>query len=544
MKLKIENKVHTFKEPQVLENLIKEQSKTDVIYATVDGRIRELSYTVGEDAEIEFHGLDSHDGMRIYEATLRYVFAKAAHKINPDIKLRFSYSISRAILASLVEGELTEELYEMILKEVKHIISSKISIKRLSVSKAKATEIYTKFKYEDKIETLKLREEDIVNLYQAGDYVNYMFSYMLPNTSYLKLYETKFYHPGFLIFFPRAELGGKLPEFADQKTFGKALKEAYKWGKIIGGDTIANINKQVASRDKEVDFVNLCETKHNNQLSDLGRMIEQNIEDIKLIAVAGPSSSGKTTFTNRLRIELLSKGIKPMMISMDNYYKQKSEAPIDEYGKPDLEHVEALDIARFNKDMAQLVMGKSVALPIFDFKLGKRVDGPLVKLEENSPILIEGIHALNDRLTDLIPSHLKFKIFIAPSTQLHIDNHNPISLTDIRLIRRMVRDQKYRNTPATQTIEMWQSVRRGEFRWIYPYQESANFVYNSELTYELLVLKKYALPHLLSIPRDDKHFIVANRLVKFLKYFKDIDEKLVPSNSILLEFIGGSPFHD
>jgi len=506
--------------------------------------MRELAYTVANDAVIEFKGLDSDVGMRIYEATLRYVFAKALYEIDPTIQIRFSYSISRSVLATIENRDITMELYEKLLAKVHEIIARKVDIKRISVTKEEATKLYTKQNYLDKIETLKLRKESNVNLYQSDDYINYMFSYMLPNTSYLTKFDTRFYNPGFLIFFPRSELKGELPVFVDQKTFGQSLKEAYKWGKIIGGDTIVNINKHSLTRDSQVDFVNLCETKHNHQLAQLGNEIEAVKDDIKLIAVAGPSSSGKTTFTNRLRIELLSKGIKPMMISMDNYYKPKSEAPKDSDGNPDLEHVEALDVEQFNKDMADLVMGKEVKMPIFDFKQGKRVPGPSVKLEKGSPILIEGIHALNERLTDLIPSHQKYNIFISPNTQLHIDDHNPISLTDLRLIRRMVRDQKYRNTPVTETLDMWSSVRRGEFKWIYPHQETANFVYNSELSYELLVLNKIALPHLNAVPRDDKHFIVANRLVKFLKYFKEIDPTLIPSNSILLEFIGGSPFHD
>ncbi|WP_025724571.1 nucleoside kinase [Acholeplasma granularum] len=544
MKLVVNKKQIEVKEPVSLEDLARLEGIEGAIFATVNGRMRELAYNVANDATIEFKGLSSDVGMRIYEATLRYVFAKAVYEIDPTLKIRFSYSISRSILVTIENKELTPELYESILNRVNEIIAKKIDIKRISVTKEEATKLYTKQNYLDKIETLKLRVENHVNLYQTDDYINYMFSYMLPNTGYLTKFDTKFYNPGFLIFFPRSELKGELPVFVDQKTFGRSLKEAYKWAKIIGGDTIANINKNVDTRDKEVDFVNLCETKHNNQLSELGNIIQENIDDIKLIAVAGPSSSGKTTFTNRLRIELLAKGIKPMMISMDNYYKPKHEAPKDSDGNPDLEHVEALDVQRFNKDMADLVMGKSVSMPIFDFKQGKRVEGPSVKLEKGSPILIEGIHALNEKLTDLIPSHQKFNIFISPNTQLHIDNHNPISLTDLRLIRRMVRDQKYRNTPVTMTLDMWSSVRRGEFKWIYPYQETANYVYNSELTYELLVLNKIALPHLNAVPRDDKHFIVANRLVKFLKYFKEIDSKLIPSNSILLEFIGGSPFHD
>lgn len=544
MKLTIHGKQKQYQKPMTLENLAKELNEDGAIFATVNGRMRELAYTVANDAVIEFKGLDSDVGMRIYEATLRYVFAKALYEIDPSIQIRFSYSISRSVLATIENRDITMELYEKLLAKVHEIIARKVDIKRISVTKEEATKLYTKQNYLDKIETLKLRKENNVNLYQSDDYINYMFSYMLPNTSYLTKFDTRFYNPGFLIFFPRSELKGELPVFVDQKTFGQSLKEAYKWSKIIGGDTIVNINKHSLTRDSQVDFVNLCETKHNHQLAQLGNEIEAVKDDIKLIAVAGPSSSGKTTFTNRLRIELLSKGIKPMMISMDNYYKPKSEAPKDSDGNPDLEHVEALDVEQFNKDMADLVMGKEVKMPIFDFKQGKRVPGPSVKLEKGSPILIEGIHALNERLTDLIPSHQKYNIFISPNTQLHIDDHNPISLTDLRLIRRMVRDQKYRNTPVTETLDMWSSVRRGEFKWIYPHQETANFVYNSELSYELLVLNKIALPHLNAVPRDDKHFIVANRLVKFLKYFNEIDPTLIPSNSILLEFIGGSPFHD
>jgi len=544
MKLNINANSYEFAGKMTLEAIANEVGHKGAVCAAVNGRIRELTYILNEDADVEFLGLDTHDGMRIYEASLRYVFAMAIYRINPSLKIRFSYSVSRSILATVDNAELTVELYEKIVSVVKEIVKESLQIKRLSVSKAEAIKIYSNYGYLDKIETLKLRQEDNVNLYQAGNYVNYMFSYMLPNTSYLQVFDTKFYNPGFLIFYPRAELKSMLPEFVDQRTFGKTLKEAYKWGKIIGGDTIANINKHVETRDAEVDFVNLCETKHNDQLAELGNMIAAAAEDIKLIAVAGPSSSGKTTFTNRLRIELMAKGIKPKMISMDDYYKPKHEAPKDADGKPDLEHVEALDVERFNHDMAALVQGKEVSLPHFDFKLGKRVEGPKIKLEKNSPILIEGIHALNDRLTTLIPSHQKFKIFIAPQTQIHIDDHNPISLTDLRLLRRMVRDQKYRSTPVNMTIDMWPSVRRGEFRWIYPNQEGVNYVFNSELSYELLVLKKYAIPHLQQIDRTDKNFVTANRLVKFLKYFKDIDEKLIPSNSLLLEFIGGSPFHD
>lgn len=543
MILKIKDKTDTF-EPSTLESIAKSIACDDAIAATVNGRLRELSYMLDHDADVEFINLKSNDAMRIYEASLRYVFAMAFHRLEGRKRIRFNYSISRAILAVIDDFDVTPEFVSKLHQEVQSIIDADLPIKRIIATKEEATQVYQEFGYVDKLETLKFRAEDTVHLYQCDTYVNYMFSYMVPSTGYLKLFDTKYYVPGFLIFYPRAELGGKLSDFVDQPNFGKSLKEVTKWGHIIGGNTIADINHHTKTRDKQVDFVNLCETKHNNQLADLGNQISQNIEDIKLIAVAGPSSSGKTTFTNRLRIELLARGIKPQMISMDDYYMPKSQAPKDADGMPDLEHVEALDVDRFNRDMASLVQGHTVHLPHFDFRQGKRVAGQKVKLAPNSPILIEGIHALNDRLTSLIPSHQKYKIFIAPQTQLHIDDHNPISLTDLRLIRRAVRDQKYRNSPFTMTMDMWPSVRRGEFRWIYPYQEDVNFTYNSELTYELCVLKNYALPHLLNVTSQDKHFVTANRLVKFLKYFKDIDDKLIPSNSILLEFIGGSPFHD
>lgn len=288
----------------------------------------------------------------------------------------------------------------------------------------------------------------------------------------------------------------------------------------------------------------MCETKHNNMLCELGETIEKDIENIRLIAIAGPSSSGKTTFSNRLRVELMSRGIHPVRISIDDYYLPKSAAPLDENGNPDLEHIEALDIELFNNHMLSLIQGKEITLPKFNFKTGEREQGERIKIEPKQPIIIEGIHALNDTLTSSIPKHQKFKIYIAPQIQINLDNHNPISLTEIRLLRRIVRDKKYRNTSAEKTIAMWPSVRKGEFKWIYPHQEGANFVFNSELTYELCVMKKYALPSLREIPDDSAYAIQANRLIKFLKYFKDIDDTYVPCNSLLREFIGGSCFKE
>jgi uridine kinase len=545
MTLKILGKPYTYDEPLRLEEIAEKLNESNVLAATVDGRLRELSFIPTKDAEVEFLKYDHPDAARIYESTLRYVVAMAIKNMYPKAKVKFNYSISRSILAVLegLDYVLDSGVVNKIKQEVERLIQRDLTIERRRVSVGEATKLYTDLDMPDKVSILKYREEDYVNLYECNGYMNYMFGYMLPSTGYLSAFNMFLYHPGFIIQVPRAELGGAIPKFVDEPTFGQALKEVAKWGKIIQGNTIPMINEYAKSYQSSVDFVNMCETKHAHQLYELGNQIYNNIDNIRLIAIAGPSSSGKTTFSNRLRVELMSRGLKPIMISIDDYYLGKAQAPKNEDGSPDLEHVDALDVELFNHDMLALIQGQRVTLPHFNFKTGKREQGKSLQLKEDMPMIIEGIHALNEKLTHSIPKHQKFNIYIAPQTQLHIDDHNPISITELRLLRRIVRDQKYRNASASDTLDMWPSVRRGEFKWIYPFQKEANFVFNSELTYEFAVLKKHATTQLQAIPRDSKHFITANRLLKFLKYFDSIDDDIVPCNSLLREFIGGSSFH-
>lgn len=541
MILTINNQEYKYDRPISLEQ-IKDDLKIVAFAAKVNNRLRELTFIVERDSKIEFLDLEDRDVVRIYEASLRYIVFMAFRNIFPKMALKYNFSISRSTLA-IPNFKLTEKMLEKLTNETKRLVSLNLPIKRIKMNIDEAIKYYSSQGFNDKIEILKYRSEDYVNMYQCGDdYFNYMFSYMVPSTGYLKEFKLRHYYPGFLIQYPRSETAGLIPDFKDAPIFNNTIKEASKWGKIIDGDTIARINKY-ANKKQEAEFVNICETKHNQQLAKLGDSIINNIDDIRLIGIAGPSSSGKTTFSIRLKIELMSRGLKPVMISIDDYYKPKSEAPLDEFGKPDLEHIEALDIKLFNEHMVKLINGEEVTLPKFNFKKVIRENGETLKIDEKTIIIIEGIHALNDLLTPSISNHQKYKIFIAPQTQLHIDDHNPISFTDLRLLRRMVRDQQFRNAPAEETIDMWPSVRKGEFKWIYPFQESADFVFNSELTYEFLVLKKHAYKSLESIRRDSKYFIDANRLLKFLKYFKEIDDKLVPNNSILREFIGESIFH-
>ena len=543
--VKIGEQTLTLEQKTPILELIPIENQKKYIAAKVNNRLRELNYEVYYDCEIELLDLTNSDAVKVYETSLRYLLAMAFRRVYPQYSVRFSYNVSRSIFIQFLNfsGSIDNSIIQNLKKEVDALIEKDISFNRVTMSKEEAIEIYKKEGYYDKIDILKYRPEKIVHLYECDGYLNYMYGYMVPSTGYLKYYVLRQYNPGLILQYPRAELGGLIPAFEEAPTFGKALKKAHQWAIICDAETVAKMNSHV-SEETVVDFVNMCETKHNNMLAELGQIIEKDIDNIRLIAIAGPSSSGKTTFSNRLRIELMSRGINPLRISIDDYYLPKNQAPLDENGNPDLEHIEALDIDLFNEHMLKLIQGEEITLPSFNFKTGIREDGPKCKVDSKTPIIIEGIHALNDILTSSIPKHQKFKIYISPQIQINVDNHNPISLTDIRLLRRIVRDKKSRNTSAEKTLEMWSSVRRGEFNWIYPNQEGANYIFNSELTYELCVMKKYALPALQAINNDHPYFIMANRLIKFLKHFKDIDDKFVPCNSLLREFIGGSCFYD
>lgn len=541
-KVKLNDQEIELDKPTSLLELAKPDEKK-YVGAKVNNRIRELTFVVNRDCEIEFLDLCNTEASRIYEASLRYLMVMAIERTFPGTLVEFNYSISRSVMCQFLNfnRRIDNTVVKLIQEEMNKLIEMDLPIKRLTLSISDATAYYEKKGYQKKMDILKYRTEKTVNLYECDDYINYMFGYMVPSTGYLSKYKLRVYYPGIMLQYPRADYNGLIPPFEDSPSLSSTLFKAAKWSKICDASYIADMNK-IVENNQEIDFINMCETKHTNMLAELGEKISAD-KNIRLVAIAGPSSSGKTTFSMRLQIELKTRGLHPVMISIDDYYLSRDEAPKDEFGEPDLEHIEALDIDLFNHDMLALVSGEEVTLPKFNFKTGKREKGKTIKVLDGEPIIIEGIHALNETLTSLIPRHQKFKIYIAPQIQLHIDSHNPINMTDIRLLRRLVRDKNYRNTDPRQTFAMWKSVRRGEFRWIYPTQEEADYVYNSELTYELCVLKKYALPMLESIGRDDEYFIQANKLIKFLKYFKDIDDTWVPCNSLLREFIGKSCFH-
>ncbi len=523
-------------------NLIDDPDKR-FFAAKVNNRLRELTYELSFDSDVELLSLDNSDVMKVYEASLRYLIVMAFHNVYPDYQVKISYAISRSFMVSVVSPKVVMDTKMLcaVTEEMHRLVAEDLPFERYSMSKEEAFAYFTEHNQVDKAQTLAYRPEKVCHFYKCGDYLNYMYGYMAPSTGYVSKFKLFCYDGHFIAQYPRYEFGGQIPRFQDEPTFSLVQKRANKWAKICNAEIISKINDHV-KEDTYVDFINMNETLHNDMLHDLGDKIVGDIENIRLICIAGPSSSGKTTFSNRLRIELMSRGITPLRISLDMYYKNREDIPVDENGDKDFEHIDALDVDLFNQHILALINGEEVQLPVYRFGDGRAAEGIPTRIDANTPIIIEGIHALNDELSYAIPKHQKFKIYIAPQFQMNVDLHNPISYTDIRLIRRIVRDKKYRAASAERTLEMWPSVRRGEFKWIYPYQEGCNYVYNSALTYEMCVMKKYALPALQEVKPDSPYFIVANRLIKFLKYFKDMDDKWVPCNSLLREFIGGSCF--
>ena len=530
------------KEVVVLDMLSK-KDEYKYFACRVNNRLRPLTYKIHYDAAVEFLDLSDVDAVSVYNRGLRYIFSMAVKRLYPNVDFKISYSVSRSMLVEPIDDDviISDNAVEKIREEMQKIIDADFEFERMIVSPEEAVNFYKKFGYNDKIRILEYRPEKTVHFYKCDDYLNYMYGIMVPSTGYLNKFNLINHSEGIILQYPRSEEKGEIPEFVDAPVFANTLKDTFRWGKLVGTGSVAGVNKFIENYGSTI-FINMCEDRHNKQFVEIGDKIEENISNIRLICIAGPSSSGKTTFANRLRVELLSRGINSIRISIDDYYKTRDQVPLDKDGNYDFEDIKALDIERFNKDMLSLVKGNEVTTPRFNFKTGKIEKGDTFKLTKDDVIIIEGIHALNPILTNTISDKQKFQIYIAPVTQIYLDNQNPMSITDLRLLRRIVRDYKYRNSSPEETISMWPSVRRGEFKWIYDTQENADYVFNSYLNYELPVLKKYAEPLLKEIPSDSIYFPDAERLIRMLKYFKAVDDSLVPNNSIMREFIGGSVY--
>lgn len=540
--LKINGESHIFEKPLKLKDI---NNDKNYIACLVNGRVRELDYDIHYNAELTFLTLQDPRAVAIYERGVRFILAMAQQRIYPDIKFKFNYNVSRGIYAQVAKGEIqvTKSIVDNLENEMRKIVEADFPFTRKIVSNEEAIELYKSKDLQDKLEIIKYRPEKTVHLYDCDGYFNYMFGKMVPSTGYIKDFKLIYYPPGILLQYPRSEYNGKIPPFKDEPVFSSTLQGSNSWSEIVGLSDVGSINNLNSLNNSNI-LVNICENRHNKMLVELGNKIQNNIKEIRLICIAGPSSSGKTTFSDRLTCELLSRGIHPIRVSLDDYYKRGDNVPKDENGEYDYETLDALQIDLLNQNLISLLSGEEVTLPTFSKKTGETSFTRKVKINNNDPIIIEGIHALNENLTPLLPKNIKYKIYISPQAQINLDFENPVSLSDIRLIRRIVRDYKHYSSSVESTLSMWPSVRRGEFKWIYKTEEDADFVFDSFLNYEFGVMKKYALPILKKVDLDGPYGADAQRLINFLKYFTDVNEKVIPCSSILREFIGGSSYRE
>jgi uridine kinase len=513
------------------------------VAAKVDNRIRELTFPLEEDCRVEPVSLSSKDGERIYLRSLVFVFIRACREIFPECKVSVEHSFGGGLYCE-VHGKfaLTPRQVNRIEQQMRKIIEADEPFVKKEVPIEQANALYGEMGFPDKADILKYRPEDTVNMYQCGWMVDYLYGYMLPSTGYLKQFGLKFYLPGVILQYPHSEDGGQVRAFHDNPKLFRVFRQAEKWSTAMGIRNIADLNRCIEEgRSKELILIS--EAHQEKQIAMIADEIASRKDSVRLILIAGPSSSGKTTFAQRIRTQLMVNGLDPFPISMDDYFHNRSQVPVDENGEQDLESIDVIDLELFNEQMTRLIQGQEVEIPHYNFLKGEReYIGNVIKLSENQPIIVEGIHGLNEKLTEMIPAENKFKIYISALTQLNVDDHNRIPTTEARLIRRLVRDYKFRGTPIAETLGMWPFVRRGEERNIFPFQESADVMFNSALLYELAVLKPYILPLLEEIKEDHFYYTEVNRLKKFLKYFADLDPTDIPNNSILREFIGGSCF--
>lgn len=528
-----------------LEDLAKRyggENEPLIVAARVNNKLRELTYHMQEDAEVSFVSITSLDGIRIYQRSLSFVFIRAAMELYKNTHVRVEHSLSGGLFCEFdSEEKMTIEDIAKIKKRMEEIVKADEPFYKEAVPKAEAKAIFEKFNMESKIHLLTYREHDTINLYTCGWLQNYFYGYMVPSTGYLEVFDLMPYDDGVILRHPNKSHPFDLPEFEEHPKLAQIFKEAERWGEIVGIDYVAKLNDLI-KHGKHFDVIKIAEALHEKKVAHIADMIAESGK--RLVLIAGPSSSGKTTFANRLMIQLQVNGLKPVTVSTDDYFVNRDKTPLDEDGNYDFESVQAVDTEQFNIDLERLLAGEEVQLPTFNFQIGEReYTGQSMQISEDQPIIIEGIHGLNEKLTEAIPKKDKFKIYISALTQLNIDDHNRIPTTDTRLLRRIVRDNRYRGHNAQRTIDMWPSVRRGEGRNIFPFQEDADVMFNSALVYELAVLKKHAEPLLDAIDETEPEYVEAKRLLKFLSYFESIEnDNLIPYSSILKEFIGGSGF--
>ena len=516
----------------------------DIVLVLENNKMRELFRKVKDGAAVTFLTTGQIDGYNTYRRSATLLLLKAIYDVEGMDAVRgmkVEFSAGEGYYVSSRKMPVNEETLARIEKRMKELVSQNLPIEKRSIPVEEAIEHFTRHGMTDKARLFRFRRSSSVNVYLLDGFEDYYYGYMVPSTGYLKYFKLIPYDEGFVLEFPQRKTPETFGPFREQPKVFQTLKNSTKWGEILNVGTVGALNEQI-SEGNVGNIILAQEAIMEKGLGDIAAEIASR-PDKKLIMIAGPSSSGKTTFSHRLSIQLMAHGLKPHPIAVDNYFVERVDTPKDENGQYNFECLEAMDIELFNQQMSALLRGEKVFMPTFNFVTGmKEYKGNSLKLGPEDVLVIEGIHCLNDALSYSLPAENKFKIYVSALTQMNIDEHNRIPTTDGRLIRRMVRDARTRGASAQKTISMWPSVRRGEDENIFPYQESADVVFNSALIYELAVLKQYAEPLLFGIRPEDPEYLEAKRLLKFLNYFQGIDSNLIPGNSILREFIGGSFF--
>ena len=529
---------------EILQDL-KIELNYKVVAARVNYKVEDLNFLIYKPKDIEFIDLSTPSGMRVYVRSLSMVLSKAVSELFPQAILRIEHPISKGYYCKLdnLNQPITNEVISQIKERVNLIISQgkKIICEEKQTKEVKELFI-NQIHQKDKVALFETLGDPYFRFFRIDDFIDYYNGVLLPSTDYLYLYDLIAYYDGLLLQVPNRINPTELEEVVFLPKMFDIFKEYVGWNKIMNLNNVGEFN--IACRNNQTfNLIKISEALHEKKVASIADMISQRSEKVRFVLVSGPSSSGKTTFSKRLSIQLFVSGLKPVVLSLDNYFVNRDETPLDEHGEWDFEHLHALDLQLFNDNLKRLLEGKEIEIPFFNFEDGKRYyKGEKLKLTEDSVLIMEGIHALNPDLIPDIPQETTFKIYVSALTTISIDNHNWIPTTDTRLLRRIIRDYRFRNYSARETIGRWPSVRRGEEKWIFPYQENADVMFNSALLFELAVLKRHAEPILAEVPKYCDEYTETHRLLKFLNYFVPIHDREIPPTSLLREFVGGSSF--
>lgn len=520
------------------------EAKYPVIAVKVDNSLHDLNVVLNRDCILEYIDLSSEEGMRIYQSGLILLLARAASDILPGCSVVMEHSLANAVYGEIkYTRSIKDSDIARIERRMRELVQADEPIQKNTMARAEAIEMFKESGQWDKVGLLEYLKSDILDIVAIGNYCDYTLGPVVPRTGLLEYFRLRYYLPGFILELPKPENPEVLPEYIEQGKLANVFFEAEKWGKVLNVHNVASLNLVLASGGTG-DLIRVAEAFQEKKIVQIADQIAANIDRTRIVLIAGPSSSGKTTFAQRLAVQLRVNGITPVAISLDDYFVDRHLNPRDENGEYDFECLEAIDRALFNQHLIKLIQGEEIELPRYNFKTGLReFHGEKLMLGSRDLIIVEGIHGLNDKLTASVPKGRKFKIYVSALTHLNLDNHHRIHTTDLRIIRRMVRDYNFRGYSALDTIRRWPAVRRGEEKNIFPFQESADVMFNSALVYELSILKGYAQPLLEGITPEYPEYAEACRLLNILSFFTRIECDEVPTNSIIREFIGESCFH-